>query len=268
MPQFIPISDNEDPRLAPYLSIRERDLTRGHGARFIVEGKVTLEALIRRSRFGIESLFLTESRLEPLAELLRDLAPDVPVYIAQQDLMDQVAGFPVHRGILACGKKGNPVSASELFSHTAVASPVLVLIGLSNHDNVGACFRNAAAFGAGGVILDGQSCDPLYRKAIRVSAGTALSLPFSHGGTADEIFSALESAGYHIWSLTPRHEARSINDLAAPDKLALVLGAEGLGLPDALIERGQAVRLPMAEGFDSVNVATAGAIALSHVFGR
>ena len=149
-----------------------------------------------------------------------------------------------------------------------MASPVLVLIGLSNHDNVGACFRNAAAFGAGGVILDGQSCDPLYRKAIRVSAGTALSLPFSHGGTADEIFSALESAGYHIWSLTPRHEARSINDLAAPDKLALVLGAEGLGLPDALIERGQAVRLPMAEGFDSVNVATAGAIALSHVFGR
>lgn len=270
MPNLISVSDKDDPRLAPYLSIRERDLTRGHGARFIVEGKVTLDALIRRSRFGIESLFLAEGRTEPLADLLDELAADVPVYIAPQELMDSVAGFPVHRGVLACGIKGAAMTAADLISAVAQTGPatVLVLIGLSNHDNVGSCFRNATAFGAAGVILDDQSCDPLYRKAIRVSAGSALTLPFAQSGSAEDVFGALEAAGFETWCLTPRDTAKPIGLIEKPDRLALVLGAEGPGLPDDLIERGQTVRLPMASGFDSVNVATAGAIALSHVFGR
>ncbi|MEO1407043.1 MAG: RNA methyltransferase, partial [Pseudomonadota bacterium] len=141
---IIHVTDIEDPRLAPFTSIREKDLTNAHGGRFIVEGKVTLDALIRKSRFEIESLFLTQSRLEPLSELLRDVDDRTPVYVAEQSLMDQIAGFPVHRGVLACGYKGEPLDRRSLL---ASACTVLVLIGLSNHDNVGACFRNATAFG-------------------------------------------------------------------------------------------------------------------------
>ncbi|MEO9971073.1 MAG: RNA methyltransferase [Hyphomonadaceae bacterium] len=262
---ILSISDPADPRLAPYVSIREKDLTRGHGGRFIVEGKVTLAALIRRSRFAPESLFLAENRLEPLAELLAELPDSVPVYTAPREIMDQVVGFPIHRGVLACAQKAPPLDLANLL---AGAKTVLTLIGLSNHDNTGACFRNGAAFGTDAILLDAESCDPLYRKSIRVSAGTTLTLPFVHGETPEQIFDALAAAGFTIWCLTPRANAPAISDMVRPDKLALVLGAEGPGLPDALLARGQPVRIPMTDGFDSINVATAGAIALSSVFQR
>ena len=260
---IIRIDRADDPRIAAYTSIREKDLTGDHDGRFIVEGKVTLGALIRRSKFAPESLFLTENRLEPLAGLLAELSDDVPVFTASRDIMDQVVGFPIHRGVLACARKGPPLKMEPLLSK---ARTVLGLVGLSNHDNTGACFRNAAAFGADAILLDNESCDPLYRKSIRVSAGTALTLPFVHGPAANQIFDELTTAGFTIWCLTPRADAAPIASLDRPEKLALILGAEGPGLPDALLARGQAVRIPMVEGFDSVNVATAGAIALSHVF--
>jgi tRNA G18 (ribose-2'-O)-methylase SpoU len=283
MPLF-PVRDPADPRVAPYTSIREKDLTSGHGGRFIAEGKVVLETLLTRSRFAVESLFLCETRLAPLAEMLEHLPDDVPVYVAAQDLMDAVAGFPMHRGVLACGLKGAPKDAALVLSEVegsaraARGSPfdfaqdeppsstILMLSDLSNHDNVGACFRNAAAFGADAVLLDGQCCDPLYRKAIRVSSGTSLWLPFAHGGSGADMVQAARAAGYTVWAMTPREDAALISSLPVPDRLAILLGAEGPGLPDDLIAAAVPVRIPMSAGFDSVNVATAGAIALAHVF--
>jgi len=259
---LIPISDRGDPRIAPFIGVRERDLTGGADGRFIVEGKVPLQILLTRSRFEVESLFLGESRLEPLAEILADLPVDVPVYTAPQSLMDQVVGFPIHRGVLACARKGNPTALTSLLT----GDRILVLNQISNHDNVGAAFRNAAAFGADGVILDGGSCDPLYRKSIRVSSGASLWLPYHHGGTGAEHVEGLKKAGFTIWAMTPRSDAASLHALQPPDKLAILLGAEGPGLPDQLIDACRPVRIPMQTGFDSVNVATAGAIALSHVF--
>ena len=151
---ILPVTDPTDPRVAAYTSIREKDLTSGHGGRFIVEGKVTLETLLTRSRFAVESLFLAESRLEPLAELLENVPPEVPVYTAPQEVMDQVAGFPMHRGVLACGLKGDiPLPGDFIASHSP-ASPLLLLSDISNHDNTGACFRNAAAFGAGATAVE------------------------------------------------------------------------------------------------------------------
>ncbi|MEM9054980.1 MAG: RNA methyltransferase, partial [Pseudomonadota bacterium] len=239
-----------------------RDLTGRADGPFIVEGKVTLDILLERSRFEIESLFLCETRLEPLADLLADVPADVPIYVAPQALMDEVAGFNVHRGILACARKGEPLALEQLIG----PETLLMLNQTANHDNVGAAFRNAAAFGVGGVILDQQSCDPLYRKAIRVSAGTSLWLPYHHGGTGLVQIEALKAAGYTIWAMTPRREGADLQTLNVPDKLAILLGAEGPGLPDALIQAATPVRIPMAAGFDSVNVATTGAIALSYVF--
>ncbi len=266
MPVFS-VSDPSDPRVAAYTSIREKDLTSGHGGRFIVEGKVTLETLLTRSRFAVESLFLTESRLEPLAGLLAKVPADVPVYIAPQEVMDQVAGFPMHRGVLACGLKGNIPQTDEFLANNSPTSPLLLLSDISNHDNTGACFRNAAAFDVGGVLLDERCCDPLYRKAIRVSSGASLFLPYAQGGTGLDMVNAVLSAGYTVWAMTPRPDAAPMQTLPVPDKLAILLGAEGPGLPDALIAAAIPVRIPISAGFDSLNVATAGAIALAHMFG-
>ena len=260
-----PITDSRDPRVAAFLSIRERDLAGGHGGRFIVEGKVTLETLLTRSRFEVESLFLCETRLAPLSGLLTHVPEGVPVYVAPQALMDAVAGFPLHRGVLACGRKGAPLTPGDILPAEG-PSTALILSELSNHDNVGACFRNASAFGADGVLLDAASCDPLYRKAIRVSSGASLWLPFAQGGSGAELISAAEAAGYDVWALTPRAEAEPLPALKVPGRVALLLGAEGPGLRAEMIARARPVRIPMAEGFDSVNVATAAAIALAHVF--
>src|SRR5690606_21086790 len=135
----------------------------------------------------------------------------------------------------------------------------------ANHDNVGACFRNAAALGADAVLLDAASCDPLYRKSIRVSAGTALSLPFARSGDGAGIVDALAGAGVETWALTPAG-GEKLHTLAPPPRLAILLGAEGHGLPSALMDRCRRISIPMTPGIDSLNVATAGAIALAHVF--
>lgn len=247
-----------------------------------------LSILLTRSRFRLDSLFLCESRLGPLDGLLRQVPADIPIYTAPQSLMDEIAGFPIHRGVLACARKGTPLSLNNVISagpglvpgsrpsspespndppHQVRGERILVLNQLSNHDNVGAAFRNAAAFGADGVILDAQSCDPLYRKAIRVSSGASLWLPYHFGGTGETHLQTLQAAGYEIWTLTPGCDAEPLYQVPVPDKLAIMLGAEGPGLPESLISAARPVRIPMMTGFDSVNVATAGAIALSYAFG-
>lgn len=285
---LIQITDRGDPRIAPFIGVRERDLTGGTDGRFIVEGKVALHILLTRARFEVERLFLCETRLAPLTDILQHVPENVPIYTAPQSLMDEVVGFPIHRGVLACARKGQPLGLNSLLSDHPGLDPglpsarpdgsqeipdqvrnsrvLLVLNQISNHDNVGAAFRNAAAFGADGVLLDAGSCDPLYRKSIRVSSGASLWLPYHHGGTGPEQIEALKAAGYTIWAMTPRGDAKPLHALSPPDKLAILLGAEGPGLPDDLITACQPVRIPMRAGFDSVNVATAGAIALSHVF--
>jgi tRNA G18 (ribose-2'-O)-methylase SpoU len=139
---------------------------------------------------------------------------------------------------------------------------VIALAEVNNHDNVGGIFRNAAAFGARAVLLDERSCDPLYRKAIRVSAGAALFVPFARGGTTSEMLRALEHAGYTIVALTPK-ATLDIRDVPRPPRLALLLGAEGPGLSEESLAAAHVrAKITMAEGFDSLNVAAASAIAM------
>jgi tRNA G18 (ribose-2'-O)-methylase SpoU len=263
---IIRIDGADDPRLAPYLAVKERDLVRRDGL-FIVEGKVTLGRLVEVSRFPVESVFVAESRLMPLRDMFAKLPADVPIYAASQDVMDGVAGFHLHRGVLALARRGADETCGALVSRQPETSTLLALAELSNHDNVGACFRNAAALGADGVLLDAGSCDPLYRKAIRVSAGTALSLPFARSGTGAEMMDALLGHGFEVWAMTPSG-GEALGSLVPPRRLAVMLGAEGPGLPRDLMARARRVSIPMKAGVDSLNVATAGAIALAHVFAR
>lgn len=279
---MIAITDPDDARIADYRDVRERDLT-GRQGRFIVEGRVTLDILLRRRPDLVLSVLIGQSRFEPLADILANLPEGVPLYSASQPVLDAIAGFPLHRGVLALARKPDARSVDALV-RTPGPQLFLALIGLSNHDNVGACFRNAAAFGASGVLLDAASCDPFYRKAIRVSAGTVLWLPMAFAPDWQALHAALTAAGHACLALTPARDAPSLTEwlgsapqatVCSPEthplpilwrpRITLFLGAEGPGLPPDALEAIPQCRIPMASGVDSLNVATAAAVALSHI---
>lgn len=174
--------------------------------------------------------------------------------------MDAISGFPMHRGILAVARIPDDIGhLPDPFP--ADWTTVLVLSEISNHDNMGAIFRNAAAFGADAVILDGQCCDPLYRKAVRVSVGGVLRVPFFRTSSMEQAVSALAENGFSVAALSPAGRM-DIASWRPAKRQALVLGSEGHGLPDEWLQRLETLSIAMAPGFDSVNVATAGAIAL------
>jgi tRNA G18 (ribose-2'-O)-methylase SpoU len=256
--ETIRIDDRDDPRLAAYRDIRERDLV-GRQDRFIAEGKVVLNILLAARRFEAESVLVLESRFAGLEPTLRQA--DLPIYVVPASVMDGVAGFHMHRGILAVGRRRPPQAVSALLAELPATALVVALAGIANHDNMGAIFRNAAAFGAGAVLLDDTCCDPLYRKSIRVSVGAALKVPFAVAGSAQDMVEALADAGFSTIALSPRGQ-RSIRDIEAARRTALLLGSEGEGLPETLMARLETARIPMVQDFDSLNVATASAIAL------
>jgi len=193
-PDPVHIDDPDDSRIASYRCVREKDLS-GREGLFVAEGKVVLSVLFAARRFEVESVLLLENRVAGMRETLAAMPEGTPVYVASQDIIDRIAGFHLHRGVLALGRRRTGERFSELVASLPEKALVVALVGISNHDNVGAIFRNAAAFGADAVILDETSCDPLYRKAIRVSVGAALKVPFVQGGAADAMIAALDEAG-------------------------------------------------------------------------
>lgn len=262
MPAVIRIDDPDDPRLADYREVRERDLVGRQGG-FIAEGVVVLEKLIRAGRHPIRSVLVAEKRAATLAPLLAGLAEGVEVYAAGQAVMDAVVGFPIHRGVLAAGTRAEP-DLETLLAKLPPRALVVGLIGIANHDNVGGLFRNAAAFGAEAVVLDAGCCDPLYRKAIRVSVGAALTTPFARGGTADDLAARLAAAGFSLVALSPRG-GTDLADFSPAARTAVLFGAEGPGLPASVMARAETVRIEMADGFDSLNVATSSGVVLHHM---
>lgn len=261
--QPIPITDPDDPRVEPYRAVRERDLV-GRDGRFIAEGEVVLRVFLANSAHRIETLLLAENRIAPLTDLLSSLPASVPVYTASRTVMDRIAGFPIHRGVLAMGRRGVETSAKDLVSRLPDRSLVVGVVGLANHDNVGGVFRNAAAFGVDAVLLDPGTCDPLYRKAIRVSVGASLMVPFARVDNADIMVDMLRGSGFEVLALSPSGRERLADVQRAP-RTALILGAEGPGLPPSLLARTHTAAIPMAGGFDSLNVATTSGIALYHL---
>lgn len=262
----IRIDDPADERLAAYRDIRERDLV-GREGRFVAEGKVVLNVLFGHSAFQPESVLILESRLDGMSDLLGRVPDHVPVYVAGKPVLDAVAGYHVHRGVLAIGRRRIQPDLDGFLSALPARAVLPVLIGISNHDNVGAIFRNAAAFEADGILLDETSCDPLYRKSIRVSVGAALKVPFARSGDAEAILAALERHRFECLALSPRGRTDA-TALDCPGRTAILLGSEGHGLPDRVIKRLRSVRIDMSAGFDSLNVAAASAIVLHQLWTR
>lgn len=270
-PRVIRIDDVDDPRVADYRALREADLA-GRRRAFIAESEVVLRVLVTRGRFPIRSVFLADSRLGKVADALHGLDPDVPVYVAPQAVLSGVVGFRFHRGIVASGERLDDTTPEGVLADRPAPCRVLVLEGLTNHDNVGGIFRNAAAFGASAVVLDPTTCDPLYRKAIRVSVGGSLVVPYARASSSAAAIAATKKAGFTTVALSPSSSAIPMEELFAtevPDRVALMVGTEGPGLTAESMAAADVVcRIEMAPGFDSLNVGTATGIALHRLFAR
>lgn len=258
---MIRIEHLDDPRVADYANLRDAELVKRRGI-FVAEGTQVVRTLVESRRMNVRSVFLSDKRVD---EMRGALASTDLVYVASPEVMSGVVGFDIHRGCLAAGDLPPPTDPRSLLPGEGPAT-VLVLEALANHDNVGAAFRNAAAFGVDAVWLDERCADPLYRKAIRTSMAATLTVPWARASLDD--VRALASQGYEVVAMTPAGE-RSLAQLERLDRVALLVGTEGRGLSEAALATAtRRVRIDMAEGHDSLNVATAAAVALYALRGR
>jgi len=253
------IDREDDPRLDRYRHVGDARWLREAGL-FVAEGRLVVERLIEGGGYDIESVLVTPTAWQAMEGTLSRAAV---VYVADQNVVNGITGFNFHRGCLAIARRPAAQASLETFARARV---VVVLEGVENPDNVGGIFRSAAAFGAGGVILDQRSSDPLYRKALRTSMGAALRVPFTRVEPWPDGIEALRRMRFQIAALTPRGEM-SIEELAArhadENHIAVLAGAEGAGLTaDALALADCRVRIPIDPRSDSLNVVVAVSIAL------
>ena len=258
---LIYVDDPTDSRLSDFRAVSEPELALTRGL-FIAEGRMVVRRLLTESAFVPRAVLVTPSAEKAVEDVLR-ARPEVPVFIVPKEVMDGVAGFNVHRGCLASGERPTPADWRTCVVH---ARRAVVLERVGDADNVGAIFRSAAAFGAD-VVLTGPACaDPLYRKAIRTSMGAALTLPFAAIDAWPMALSELARDGWAVAALTPAADAMPLREFASatrPQRVALVLGHEGEGLTDAALAACEfRIRIPITPSVDSLNVATAAAIAL------
>ena len=230
---------------------------------FVAEGRLVVRRLIDLRHWEIESILLTQPAFESLDDVLRRVS--APIYLIDQEAMNGVVGFNIHRGCLAIVKRPQEESLDRITA--GPMSRVLLLEGVNNPDNVGGLFRSAAAFGIELVVLGPNSGDPLYRKAIRTSMGATLSVPFASAPQWPGAIRDLRADGFTVVALTPDRAVGTLDAIFPHAKLALLVGAEGTGLTDdAMRASTLRIRIPTTTDVDSLNVATAASIAMYHCF--
>ncbi|MBB5073241.1 tRNA G18 (ribose-2'-O)-methylase SpoU [Bartonella callosciuri] len=244
----------DDPRLRNYNNIREKDLV-GRQQQFIAEGKVILSALLHSKEFSALSLLMVKERPPGLMPLLEKTQPTCPIYCVQQKIMDDIVGFHIHRGILGIGKHRILPSLQKFLQDLPEKALILILCGIYNHDNMGPIFRNAAVFASNGIIIDKTSCDPLYLKSIRISAGAVLKVLYTQGADIRHILEALNDTDFHPYALSPS-APNTLKQTKTPKRTTIILGTEGDSLPTHVLQKSKTLRIPMTPGFDSLNVAT------------
>jgi tRNA G18 (ribose-2'-O)-methylase SpoU len=250
------VTDPADPRLADYVGLTDAARRAKHepaAGFFIAEGASVMQRAAAAG-YPLRSVLLADNRPLP------DGLPDAPVYRASYDVLQALTGFHVHRGALASFGRLPLRSAEEVM---AGAHRVVVLEDVNNHTNLGAVFRSAAGLGMDAVLLSPTCCDPLYRRAVRVSMGQVFALPYAYLPWPAGL-DLLRTTGFRVLALTPAPFATRLDDvvLDPAQKAALLLGAEGPGLSEAALSASDLrVRIPMAHGVDSLNVANAAAVA-------
>ncbi len=288
--ELVEVDDPADPRLADYRDLDDAALRRRRGADddvVVVEGRVAVRQLLT-SPFEIRSLLVDDHQAVAVADLV-DAARSrgARVFVGSRPVVAATVGFALHRGVVAVAGRPDPVDAGRLLTRagrrpSAGGGPPVVAVveGVNDHENLGALFRNAAAFGVAAVLLDPTCADPLYRRAVRVSVGHVLHVPFARLSPWPDALHELRDAGFAVAALVPRPpppgagrppvgpgELAALLDPARPG-MAVVLGAEGPGLSAAAIAAADhVVTIPMAPGVDSLNVATAAAVTFHRLAG-
>jgi tRNA G18 (ribose-2'-O)-methylase SpoU len=256
------VTDPEDSRLDDFRDLnsvdRRPDLPTGKGL-VIAEGVLVVQRMLA-SRFTPHALLGTDRRL---AELKDDLASTAaPFYRTSPEVMATVVGFHLNRGVLAAARRVPEPGVVEVVEN---ARTVAVLEGVNDHENLGSIFRNAAGLGVDAVVFGGGCADPLYRRAVRVSMGHALLVPYARASDWPNDLILLKESGFRLMAMTPQREASALAQAmaaAVDERVAVVVGAEGPGLTRAALRLSDLwVRVPMSRGTDSLNVATAAALA-------
>jgi tRNA G18 (ribose-2'-O)-methylase SpoU len=250
----------DDPRIEDYRDVSDAELLRRRNL-FVAEGRLIVHRLLAQ-RHRVVSLLLNKASLEALEKSLATVAEETPVYVCDSSAFVSITGFDLHRGCLALAERPAERSPADVADRSEV---VLILEGVTNADNVGGAFRNAAAFGVGGVLLSPTCCDPLYRKAVRTSMGSALQVPYARLETWPTDLETLKAKGFTLVALTPNEPTADLASFARQrgQKMALLVGSEGPGLSAAAEAMADVcVRIPIRPEVDSLNLATATGIAL------
>ena len=264
MPEPVPIDDALDPRLAPFADIRERELAARTGL-FVGETLVVLEAMLLRPA-SIRAVLASARMLERTRVMLERARCDAPIYTASDAVLAELTGIDLHRGVLALGERApfEPV-APEGYAPRTAPRTALVAEDITNIDNIGQLFRIAAAFAVDAVVLSPSGHDPLYRKSLRGSTGNALKVPAIRTRRWPEDLEALCTRFGWTLVATAIQSSVPLRSVDPPDCVAVVVGHESIGVSAAVRERAaHVVRIPMAAGVDSLNVAVSAAIALDH----
>ncbi|MDY7526574.1 MULTISPECIES: RNA methyltransferase [unclassified Cryobacterium] len=257
----IEITDLDDPRLVDYAHVTDVALKKARGTEhglYIAESALVLERALRAGHRARSVLALGNTVDEARALV----GEDVPVFVGPGELLAELTGYILHRGLIAAMNRPALPDADTLL---AGARRIVILENVSDPTNVGAIFRSAGAIGADAILVTPRCSDPFYRRAIRVSMGTVLQVPWTRVGDWPSTRALLSRRGFHVAALALRADAVSLRDFDGRDheKLALLLGAEGEGLTeDALAAADSVVQIPMKHGIDSLNVAAASAVAM------
>ncbi|MDJ0322731.1 RNA methyltransferase [Cryobacterium sp. PH31-AA6] len=261
--QIVHITDLDLPGLSDYARLTDvalRRVAEPAGGLYIAESsKVIVRALAAGHR--PRSVLVQEQWLPDVLPLL-ETWPDVPVYVGEAAVLERLTGYNLHRGALAAMHRPPLAAAADLIRD---ARRIVILEDIVDHTNVGAIFRSVAGLGADAVLITPRCADPLYRRSVRVSMGTVLQVPWTRLPEWADAAPLLHQAGFHLAALALSDNAVSLETFAAdpPERLALILGAEGDGLsPQAISAADTVVTIPMLHGVDSLNVASASAVAL------
>lgn len=255
----------DDPRLEPYRRIGDSVWLRDRHL-FVGESRLVVERILSSGRFDVRSVLVTPTAWEALSALLERL--DADVFLCAQRVVNDVTGYNFHRGCLALVGRPAPIDPASFLDNRLL----IALEGIGNPDNIGGIFRCAAAFGAGGILLDPRSGDPLYRKAVRTSMGAALHVPYARLEHWPQDLLRFRAAGMRLVALTPHGSAAPLAEFAAtmsPDaRFVFLFGSEGAGLAESTMEIADAaVQIPIRPGVDSLNVVVAAGIALDRIRG-
>jgi tRNA G18 (ribose-2'-O)-methylase SpoU len=259
----IPVDTLDDPRVAPYRNLKDRELARD-GDRFIAEGEQVVRRLLG-SDYPAESLLLARRRADEIAPLA---PPDLPVYVVDDALVHQIVGFKFHSGVMAVGRR-KPAEPIDAVMERVAHKPRLTLVVLpdiANTDNMGALVRISAAFGADALVVGRHSCDPFWRQSVRVSMGTIFSLPLVRSSDLPADLRRLRDRwGFELAAAVVGEGAEPLEAAPRGQRLALLFGNEAQGLsPEYVATCDRRVTIPMQLGTDSLNVAVAAAVFLYH----